>query len=75
MLEDLNLSVIIPCYNEFDTIENIVQAVIDATSPDREIIIVDDYSTDGTRAYLKKFSDTDKIKVWNAIEKEEGETE
>ena len=50
----MNLSVIIPCYNEFDTIEDIVQAVIDATSPDREIIIVDDCSTDGTRELLEQ---------------------
>ena len=48
----MNLSVIIPCYNESDTIEDIVQAVIDVTGPDREIIIVDDCSTDGTRELL-----------------------
>ena len=50
----MNLSVIIPCYNESDTIEDIVQAVIDATGPDREIIVVDDCSTDGTRELLEQ---------------------
>ena len=49
----MNLSVIIPCYNESDTIEDIVQAVIDATNPEREIIVVDDCSTDGTRELLE----------------------
>jgi glycosyltransferase involved in cell wall biosynthesis len=50
----VNLSVIIPCFNESDTIEDIVQAVIDATSPEREIIVVDDCSTDGTRELLEQ---------------------
>lgn len=45
----LKLSVIIPCYNEINTIESILQAVIDAPYPDKEIILVDDCSTDGTR--------------------------
>ncbi len=50
----MNLSVIIPCYNELNSIELVVQSVIDATGPDREIIIVDDCSTDGTRALLEQ---------------------
>ena len=50
----MNLSIIIPCYNEIETIEQVVQSVIDATGPDREIIIVDDGSTDGTRELLKQ---------------------
>jgi glycosyltransferase involved in cell wall biosynthesis len=50
----VNLSVFIPCYNESDTIEDIVQAVIDATGPEREIIVVDDCSTDGTRELLEQ---------------------
>jgi len=50
----MNLSIIIPCYNELDTIEQVIQSVIDATGPDREIIVVDDCSTDGTRELLKQ---------------------
>ncbi len=50
----MNLSVIIPCYNELNSIEQVVQSVIDATGPDGEIIIVDDGSTDGTRALLER---------------------
>jgi glycosyltransferase involved in cell wall biosynthesis len=50
----MNLSVIIPCYNELDTVEQVIKSVIDATGPDREIIIVDDCSTDGTRELLKQ---------------------
>ena len=50
------LSVIIPCYNELQTIELIVEAV-KAVNIAHEIIIVDDGSTDGTRDLLPKFSD------------------
>ena len=50
----MNLSVIIPCFNELNSIEKVVQSVIDVTGPDGEIIIVDDCSTDGTRALLEQ---------------------
>jgi len=47
------LSVVIPCYNEIGTIEEIVQAVAQSPYPNKEIIIVDDCSKDGTREKLK----------------------
>jgi glycosyltransferase involved in cell wall biosynthesis len=53
----MKLSVVIPCYNERETIEKIVAAVRAATLPanvEREIIIVDDFSKDGTRDILKE---------------------
>lgn len=46
------LSVIIPVYNEFSTIEKIIQKVQEAPI-NKEIIIVDDGSTDSTREILK----------------------
>ncbi len=49
----MNLSVIIPCYNEVSSIEQVVQSVIDIIGDEGEIIIVDDFSTDGTRELLK----------------------
>lgn len=49
----MRLSVIIPCYNEINTIEKIIKAVNEAPYPDKEIIIVDDCSHDGTTEYLK----------------------
>ena len=49
----MRLSVIIPCYNEIHTIETIIDAVRNAPYPDKEIIVVDDASTDGTREKLK----------------------
>lgn len=47
------LSVIIPVYNEKATIKEIISRVKYAEPQDKEIIIVDDCSTDGTRDILK----------------------
>ncbi len=49
----MSVSVVIPCYNERTTIETIVQAVRAASPELKEIIVVDDCSTDGTREVLK----------------------
>jgi glycosyltransferase involved in cell wall biosynthesis len=50
----MKLSVVIPCYNERHTIRSIVEAVRAAPVADKEIIIVDDFSTDGTREILQR---------------------
>jgi glycosyltransferase involved in cell wall biosynthesis len=57
----MKLSVIIPVFNEIKTIEEILKRV-QAVPLDKEIIIVDDGSTDGTRDILKGLS-SDNIKV------------
>jgi glycosyltransferase involved in cell wall biosynthesis len=53
------LSIIIPCYNEKDTIQKIITEVVsvDLGSTIKEIVIVDDGSKDGTRDILKKLSE------------------
>jgi glycosyltransferase involved in cell wall biosynthesis len=50
----MKLSIIIPCYNEINTIEKIIAAVCNSPYPKKEIIVVDDGSTDGTRDLLRE---------------------
>lgn len=48
------LSIVMPCYNEERTIKQIVPRVLEVELPlGRELVIVDDASTDGTRAFLE----------------------
>jgi len=47
------ISIIIPCFNEKYTIEEIVERINNLEKIKTEIIIIDDYSTDGTREILK----------------------
>jgi glycosyltransferase involved in cell wall biosynthesis len=49
----MKLSVVIPCYNEKKTIGSILKRVREAPWPDKEIIVVDDCSRDGTRDLLR----------------------
>mgnify|MGYP001159474794 CR=1 FL=1 len=58
----MKLSVIIPCFNEVDTLQDLIAAVKNSKVDDLELIIVDDCSTDGTRDILENLEDKD-IKV------------
>ena len=58
------LSIIIPVYNERATIQEILDKVASAPIPagwEREVIVIDDGSTDGTREILKKIGNTAKV--------------
>ncbi len=48
----MKLSVVIPVYNEIQTIHEILRRVQEVRI-EKELIVVDDYSTDGTREYLQ----------------------
>ena len=51
--DPLKLSVVIPCYNEKDTVEALLDAVHASPITNKEIVLVDDFSTDGTRDLLQ----------------------
>ena len=53
-INDITLSIVIPCYNERDNIESLVKRVLDSPVPNKEIIIVNDKSSDGTDEILKE---------------------
>ncbi|MEK7577126.1 MAG: glycosyltransferase family 2 protein [Patescibacteria group bacterium] len=57
------LSIIIPVYNEVSTIDELIDRVVHAVVSgwEKEIIVIDDGSTDGTRNVLKKW--TKRVKV------------
>ena len=48
------LSIIIPCFNELDTIKELLEAVSAAPIEQKEIIVVDDFSTDGCAELLEE---------------------
>ena len=66
----MKLTVIIPAYNEKNTIQEIVRRV-QATKLVDEIIIVDDGSTDGTQALIAPMDGKDNVKVI-LLEKNQG---
>ena len=55
-----SVSIIIPCYNEQDTIRKLLDAIYAQTFPraDLEVVIADGMSTDGTRAEIAAFADS-----------------
>ena len=54
----MKLSIIIPVYNEVKTLEEILKRIKNQTHIDKEIILIDDYSTDGSRELIE-----DKLKL------------
>ena len=58
----LKLSIVIPIYNEQKTLETLITKV-NAIDYSKEIILVDDFSTDGTREILKGYENKENFKV------------
>lgn len=71
----MKLSIIMPCYNERETLPKILEKVRNVKLKNnlkKEIILVDDFSTDGTREYIKELSDKNITKIFHEKNKGKG---
>lgn len=60
----MKISVVMPCYNEMNTIESITQKILSLDiGYEMELVIVDDASTDGTRDFIESLDNNKDIKV------------
>jgi glycosyltransferase involved in cell wall biosynthesis len=60
----MKASIVMPCYNEMSTVDTIIEKVMNVElNLERELIIVDDGSTDGTREYLSSLDGQEGINV------------
>ena len=67
----MKLSVVIPVYNEKETINEILKRV-QSVAQDKEIIVVDDRSTDGTTELLSQISDDNITVLFHPVNRGKG---
>ena len=60
----MKTSIIIPCFNEHKTILEIIEKVNNLNNFNKELIIIDDFSSDGTRGILESINVTDNLKIF-----------
>jgi len=60
----MKLTIIIPCFNEVNTIKKIIDKIIEINNYEKEIIVIDDFSTDGSRQIL---SEIEKVNISKLI--------
>jgi glycosyltransferase involved in cell wall biosynthesis len=58
----LKLSIVIPIYNERETLEILI-AKVNSVDYDKEILLIDDFSSDGTREVLKRYENKENFQV------------
>lgn len=66
----MKISILIPVYNEFRTLPQVLQRVVEAPLPEgyeKEIIIVDDGSTDGTTELLQQYEHSPLMLVHHSV--------
>lgn len=66
----MKISILLPVYNEFLTLPLVLQRVLDAPVPagcTKEVIIIDDGSTDGTTETLHQYKDSPAILVHHSV--------
>src|SRR3974390_3591568 len=57
------VSILIPCYNARPWIAQCIQSAIDQTYPHKEIVVVDDGSTDGSLDVIRDFGDRVRVET------------
>ena len=62
--DDFKLSVIMPVYNEKNTVLRVIERVL-AVPVAKEVIIIDNFSTDGTREILESISEPDTTAIFH----------
>ena len=68
----MKLSIIIPCFNEIRTIDKLLKAVKSSPISEKEIIIVNDGSNDGTTEFLKSIKDPEMLIIHHQQNKGKG---
>ena len=58
----LKLSIVIPIYKERETLETLI-AKVNSVDYDKEILLIDDFSSDGTREVLKRYENKENFQV------------
>ena len=54
------VSIVIPCYNHENFVQDSIQSVIDQTYQNIEVILINDGSTDGSQELISSFQKKDK---------------
>ena len=64
-MKDYKLTIIVPCFNEENTLETLINKVLEQSEIIKEVIIIDDKSTDSSRDIILRISKTNnKIKYF-----------
>lgn len=72
MVDNILLSIVIPTYNRADFIAITLQSVLEQTSSNYEVIIVDDGSTDNTEEVVKPFLQYNQFSYYKKVNGERG---
>ena len=71
--EEPKISILIPCRNEEDNVENVINSMVNQTYENIEVILLDDSSTDNTAEIISKLSKKfSKVRYVTGLELEKG---
>ncbi|MDA9609274.1 glycosyltransferase [Candidatus Pelagibacter sp.] len=59
----MSITFLIPVFNEAKTVKKAIEETINFNIPNKEIIIIDNGSTDGTSEIIKEYDDYENIKI------------